>query len=320
MRSQALGRAPTRTGLLGIALSTPTVLLQPGTLWPAVATATRRALARGALRPIATEQEEIEDGGIRFVLRRVSNLARKAEFRARGQAVKSADPFLPYDPMLFVAHASPTHSLLLNKFPVLDHHLLIVTRAFEHQETLLDSADFAALAACMAEFEALGFYNSGREAGASQEHKHLQLVPLPLASGRAEVPIERLLRHAQLSDVGGTIPNLPFRHAYAALTSAIWARPELAGELLTAIYRDLCPAARIGEREREGERRQSGPYNLLLTREWMLLVPRSREHYASISVNALGFAGSLFVKDKAQLERVRDIGPMRLLREVSVPA
>ena len=115
-------------------------------------------------------------------------------------------------------------------------------------------------------------------------------------------------------------PGLPVRHAYADLASAIWERPELGGELLTAIYRDLCRVAGIGEREAEGERRQSAPYNLLLTREWMLLVPRSREHYASISVNALGFTGSLFVKDKAQLECVREIGPMGLLREVAQPA
>ncbi len=302
-------------------MSTPTALLQPGKLWPAVATATREALARGALRPIETEQEEIEDGDIHFLVRRVSNLARKAELRTPGEAAAdSTDPFLPYDPMLFVAHVSQTHSILLNKFPVLDHHLLIVTRAFEHQEKLLDAADFAALAACMAEFETLGFYNGGREAGASQEHKHLQVVPLPLASGQAELPLEPLFRHAQLSGGTGAVPGLPFRHAYADLARAIWERPELAGELLTAIYRDLRRAAGIGEREARGERRQSGPYNLLLTRRWMLLVPRSREHYASISVNALGFAGSLFVKDKAQLQCVRDVGPMRLLREVAVPA
>ena len=67
------------------------------------------------------------------------------------------------------------------------------------------------------------------------------------------------------------------------------------------------------------ERRQSGPYNLLLMREWMLLVPRSRERFDSISINALAFAGSFFVKDDAQLERVRQAGPIAILREVSSP-
>jgi ATP adenylyltransferase len=300
-------------------MSTLTGLLQPGTLRTAVTQATLKALASHALTPIDTEQEEIEDGGICFLVRRVSSLAHKADARVEGQAAKPVDPFLPYDPLLFVAHISQTHTVLLNKFPVLEQHLLIVTRAFEHQETPLNTGDFAALAACMVEFRGLGFYNGGREAGASQEHKHLQLAPLPLGPGQHELPIEPLLRTARTSSGIGTVPGLPFRHAYAILTAAMWAQPERAGELLAELYRDLCRTAGIEEQDADGGRRQRAPYNLLLTCEWMLLVPRSREHYASISVNALGFAGSLLVKDKAQLERVRNTGPMRVLREVTLP-
>ncbi len=63
--------------------------------------------------------------------------------------------------------------------------------------------------------------------------------------------------------------------------------------------------------------RHSAPYNLLITRRWMLLVPRTREFFAGISVNALGFAGSLFVRDKKQLAAAISHGPLRVLREVS---
>ena len=301
-------------------MSAASVLLQPGTLWPLVVCATHEALVAGALQPIDTEQECIEDNGIRFLVRRLSSLARKAEARVPEQTPGSGDPFLPYDPRLFVADVSRTHTVLLNKFPVLDHHLLIVTRAFEQQEALLSPADFAALAFCMAEGAALAFYNGGRDAGASQDHKHLQLVPLPLAAGATELPIEPLLAHARSSSGVRTLSGLPLRHAYTDLASEVWARPERTAEHLTRVYADLCHSAGIEERELHGERRQSAPYNLLLTREWMLLVPRSREHYASISVNALGFAGSLFVKDRAQLQRVRELGPMRVLQKVSMPA
>jgi ATP adenylyltransferase len=65
--------------------------------------------------------------------------------------------------------------------------------------------------------------------------------------------------------------------------------------------------------------RQSGPYNLLLRRGWMLLVPRAREHYQGISINSLGYAGSLFVRDAVELRRVEETGPMRILVEVSLP-
>jgi len=65
-----------------------------------------------------------------------------------------------------------------------------------------------------------------------------------------------------------------------------------------------------------GELRQSAPYNLLLTRRWMLLVPRATEFYQSISVNALGFAGSLFVRNEKEMETIRRQGPMNILTKV----
>ena len=58
---------------------------------------------------------------------------------------KPANPFLPYDPDLWVTHLSDTHTLLLNKFNVVEHHLLVVTRQFESQLDPLNAADFAAI-------------------------------------------------------------------------------------------------------------------------------------------------------------------------------
>ena len=69
-----------------------------------------------------------------------------------------------------------------------------------------------------------------------------------------------------------------------------------------------------------GGGRQSAPYNLLVTSSWMLLVPRSRHAYRGIPVNGLGFAGSLFVRNRQELERVRELGPMTILREVGIAA
>jgi ATP adenylyltransferase len=65
------------------------------------------------------------------------------------------------------------------------------------------------------------------------------------------------------------------------------------------------------------EIRQSAPYNLLVADDWMLLVPRLAEYYRGVSVNALAFAGSLFVKDRTQLGLIRAAGPMRVLTGVA---
>ncbi len=59
-------------------------------------------------------------------------------------------------------------------------------------------------------------------------------------------------------------------------------------------------------------------YNLLVTREWMLLVPRSRECLEHVSINALGFAGSLFMRERRQMRAIKIHGPMNVLRSVAV--
>ncbi|MCG8361947.1 MAG: phosphorylase, partial [Pseudanabaenales cyanobacterium] len=60
-------------------------------------------------------------------------------------------------------------------------------------------------------------------------------------------------------------------------------------------------------------------YNLIATRQWMLVVPRSQESYQEISVNSLGFAGSLLVRNIEQMQLLKDIGPMNLLKSVALP-
>ena len=288
-----------------------------GTLIAAIDRASHRAIASGAMQPIETEEEQVEDGGVRFLVRRVSSLARKRLERRRQEvqatAGQPADPFLPYEQDLFVARVSSTHDALLNKFNVIDRHLLIVTRRFVHQETLLLREDLAALAVCMAEFEALGFYNGGAVAGASQHHKHLQMVPLPLASGSHAVPIEVALQSAQGASGILTVPGLPFRHAFSWLDTSSGEGPMATADRLEPIYRALLAAVGVGAALRDGEVRQSAPYNLLVTRSWMLAVPRVHEHFDGLSINALGFAGSLFVQDEAQRAALVRAGPMAAL-------
>ena len=195
---------------------------EPGTLWERVKERTDHALDCGALQPISTECEIVEQAGIGFLVRVLSSLAPKEEARKKQHQEtftcgEGSNPFLSYDRDLFVADISDTHVCLLNKFNVIDHHLLVVTRSFEEQESWLNLRDFEAVWACMDEFEGLAFYNAGRTAGASQRHKHLQLVPLPLASRGPEVPIEPVLASARFSGPVATTAGFPFVHAFARL-------------------------------------------------------------------------------------------------------
>ena len=295
------------------------ILLQRGSLLPALRERARHALACGAMRPVETIGEIVRDAGVDFLVRRLSSLARKEEARARSaQSANPANPFLPHEPDLFVADVSDTHFALLNKFNVIAHHLLIVTRRFVDQEVLIGTDDFLALAACMAEIDGLAIYNGGAVAGASQPHKHLQLVPLPFVEGGPPVPVEPLL--AAVAGQAGIlrVPGFPFLHAFA------WTEPDwfldagTAAQRMRRLYLDLLRATGLGVFRFGEEERQAAPYNLLATRRWMLLVPRSREMFDSVPVNSLGFAGSLFVRDEAQLALLKHAGPMAVLRGTAI--
>lgn len=282
----------------------------------------------GALQSIATDLHRIDDGPVRFLVRVLASLKQKErEVRAQskaaddGEGAVRANPFLPHDPRLFVADLTPTHFCLLNKFNVTDSHLLLVTRAFEDQERLLTPADLEAMALVLSEIDGLGFFNGGTAAGASQPHKHLQLVPLPLAPGAGAedpaLPIEPLLAPALANaepGVPATVAGFSFRHALLRLGG------DPGREELDEAYRRLLAATGLAAPDAvaRAETRPALPYNLLLTRRWMLMVPRSRERIDGISINALGYAGSLFVRDSAEMTTVVCTGPLRLITQAAV--
>ncbi len=293
-----------------------------GSLWERIVETTGQAISAGALLPIPTDHFFIDDGGVRFFVRVLASLSRKDAARKKQEAEsnsgKSANPFLPPEKGLTVADVSNTHIAVLNKFNVMEHHLLIITRFFEDQDTLLTLRDFEALWTCMAEYNALGFYNGGREAGASQQHKHLQMVPLPLFAEGPLVPIDPLLERAPASGMSA-VPALPFLHAFVRLDPNLITSPARAAARTFEVYAEMLARVGMTVPPVAGTSLQSGPYCLLVTRKWMLLVPRSREHFEDISLNSLAFAGSLFVRNELQLKRLESVGPLNALRAVALP-
>ncbi|MDB9310071.1 DUF4922 domain-containing protein [Aphanizomenon sp. CS-733/32] len=287
------------------------IRLKPGTLWTNLKKTTELALKSGALKSIPTEVEIFEQDGIKFVVRILENINRKkADQEKQNQTPsktgKEFNPFLPYEEALFVADISPTHVCILNKFNVVDYHFLIITRAFEPQESLLTLEDFTAMWACLAEFNGLVFYNGGKLAGASQPHKHLQIVPF----AETDIPISPLVKAAKLDNSLGTIPEFTFVHAFTEINLGESA------EITYKKYHTLLQTLGIKPLENH---KQSGAYNLLITREWMLIVPRQFEEFAEISVNSLGFAGALLVKNQQQMQLLKNISPINLLNNVAFP-
>lgn len=297
------------------------MILEPGTLWEKVVDRSLLALECGSLKSIPTKYEFVEQDGIRFLVRILANLDRKQKAKQKQEKVKETsgkdfNPFLPYEENLFVADISNTHLFLLNKFNVVDHHLLIVTRSFEEQETWLTLQDFEAMWVGLAEFEGLAFYNGGAAAGASQRHKHLQLVPLPLVPDGLHLPIDPAIADTRFRGTIGTVPSFPFVHAIAKLDPT-WVRsPSAAAQETRELYRALLDAVGLPHDESNGNR-QTGAYNFLATRQWMLIVPRSQESFESMSINSLGFAGALLVRNAEQMEQLKACSPLKVLQNVA---
>jgi sulfate adenylyltransferase (ADP) / ATP adenylyltransferase len=285
--------------------------LTSGSLWPQIRRQTHRALNCGALHPIPTSYEWVEQSGVRFLVRVLANIQRKEA--AAQQRSPDFNPFLPYDQDLFVADLSPTHLVLLNKFNVMDHHILIVTREFAAQDDLLTQSDFQALAIGLSEIDGLGFYNGGQIAGASQRHKHLQIVPLPFVPDGSPLPLEPLML-----ETTGMNPKLPYRHAIAHLDDLDFSQPLSLAAPLWEQYRQLL--ATLNLIATPDATAPAGAYNLLATRQWMGMIPRSQESYRGIPVNSLGFTGALLVKNIDQLAQLKQFGPLSVLTEVGYSA
>lgn len=288
--------------------------LPPTELARRVRTASERAHASGALVPLDTEVRLVPDGGVTFLVRVSPNVRHKQAAVADGSP--QGDPFAPpYETDLYVGAISDTHAALLNKFNVLDDHVLLVTRDYADQTAMLGTADFEALLLGLAGIDGLAFYNGGTEAGASQPHKHLQLVPVPLAPQGPALPFAELLERAPLKDGIGHVPELPFRHAVAPMRAEWIEDPARHAADARALAERLWQY--LGHDPRSDY--QPVPYNLLATRRWMWLVPRTRDQYEGLPINALAFAGGLLAPDETAFGRLCNLGPMAVLEATAEP-
>ncbi len=100
----------------------------PGELLTLCLKTSRRALLSGALKPLSVTTELHPSGRARIHL---LHYRPRKNFEPEPKPKKN--PFLPYEPDLFVGDISESHLVVLNKFPIVEGHLLIITRNFREQ-------------------------------------------------------------------------------------------------------------------------------------------------------------------------------------------
>lgn len=243
------------------------------------------------------------------------------------------NPFLPYEEELFVQNLSPSHLVLLNKFKVRDDHFLVVSRSFIEQTRLLEESDFEAASMCLEDAPVLIFYNGGTLSGASQRHRHLQGFPLPLEKeSRLDLPIDALVDAALEGEQTGhltSVPSLPYLHCVVSIVDCAGMASSEAGRIIASRYRrvidsltplvpNLKELAYAPSPKRVSDT-QPFPYNMLLTRKWLMIIPRREEECRGISINAIGFAGGMFVKSEEQVKVLEELTPIGVLSHVAFP-
>ena len=261
------------------------------------------AEASGALVPLRTEAVD-HPGWPPFLVRRLLSRTPK-HLRSGGP---KPNPFLPWDPDLEVQSAGPGHVVILNKFPVQRGHLLLITTDWQPQSGWLRLKDWQALAAVEAQLTGLWFFNSCTAAGASQPHRHLQL--LPRRPDEASCP---LAAHC-LAELDGSSRPWPWAYALSRRQSA--GTVDAAAEL-ESLYRQHASALGLGQRTQQPV--PCHPYNILLDRDWFMTVRRTRDDWAGFSVNALGFAGYLLISERSDQHWLQRHGPLQLLQSVACP-
>ena len=261
------------------------------------------ATASGALVPLDTSLTHLMgEGGSRFELRHLLSATPK-HLRASGP---KPNPFLPWDHRLEVDRIGDSHVVILNKYPVQTSHMLLITQDWQPQTGWLSMEDWQSLARIDATTTGLWFFNSGPAAGASQPHRHLQL--LPRAAGECICARDGWFRRCA-QDATTSVQDPLLRSSRVAAISST-----LTGETLQDLYLALAQDLGLGHPSTDDCPR--GAYNLLLSREWMAIVRRRREGIRGFSVNALGFAGSLLSTEASDRQWIQDSGPEALLQAV----
>ena len=150
----------------------------------------------------------------------------------------------------------------------------------------------------------MAIYNCGAEAGASQGHKHLQLFPKPNPETFMLYPYQLTL----LTSVVSTHPNVPYAHGILAIPAYASA------EEVFAIYGKL-----LAEMRPLMKREGMEDYNVILVKEWMLLIPRRHHGREGVECNAVGMMGMVWLKSEAEREGWERLGMTEHLQWLGFP-
>ncbi|KAF4459668.1 5 5 -P-1P-4-tetraphosphate phosphorylase 2 [Fusarium albosuccineum] len=312
-----------------------------------------KARSEGDLHYYPTQVTILHVNAIPFQLRFSPALANKPKPPPKdvSKPQKPFNPFANPDPALRIADLGASHYLVLNKFAVVPEHFILATTEFKPQTHVLEESDLEATLACIEAYEAarrtdeeqghrdgeLGggdglyaFFNCGEHSGASQPHRHIQLLPI----ARMKDGFEHGASWSVLADQL-TTKIAPFA------TFAEEIKPGMSGQDLHSIYlrlyRKACRAVAFHTKDpvHAEEAPAEGPtrisYNMAMTKNTLVVCPRLAEGakllsqdgdvLGSLALNGTVLAGTALVKNELEWEALKrdPEGLCHVLQDIGVP-
>ncbi|KAI9721199.1 MAG: hypothetical protein M1812_002360 [Candelaria pacifica] len=228
---------------------------------------------------------------------------------------------------LHIADVAPAHSLKINAFPTLrPSYLLLTTSPLHHQNSPLSLDDITAARTTLASLsddrsaetregeskeshDYMMMYNSGRAAGCSRFHKHMQILPCAHVDSFSLFP----------DHPPGNVANVPYvydliRHPVSP-SSSLSDNPNTSTYVFASYNSSLDRfRALLGTLTKD----QPVPHNVLMTREWTVVIPRTRGQSNGLSANAAGMMGLVWVRTEGEIEKWKQDGPWRVLEALGL--
>ena len=119
-----------------------------------------------------------------------------------------------------------------------------------------------------------------------------------------------------------TVPEYDFKHAICNIVGKTPSEIQMIYENMM-VYLELDMNFKkinymSGETEQEGETCVFQSYNMIISKNYLFIVPRALESYKGVNVNSLGFVGCFLTKGDEQFNVLATEGPLSVLKAVTL--
>ncbi len=268
------------------------------TYWEKALKQTTVSINKNSLHPLETEvvtKDFYKKND--FIIRKLDT----SKFKKKICYGPKQNPFNPWEKILEIEKIGNFHQLILNKYPVQKGHLLLITNSWKPQNGWLDIKDWIAIKKVNKNTSGLWFFNSSPIAGASQPHRHIQL--LRRSYGEVTCPREKwFLDLETINDKKTKLKKSIVVSNFNFLENSTH---------IYNLYLEL--SQKIGLGDPINDEKPRYPYNILITNNWIAIIRRKFDHLHGYSINGLGFAGYLLITDKSDINYLNKFGPEKLL-------